>query len=134
MGRAMDFQPGAGVGLAGADFAAYLGIEDFGPAAGHTAQARGHQILQDRPHRPLRRLGEVVDLHGRPRLQMQAGKGRMEVAGHAQIPVERLFRMHAADDVQLGATGVGRLLGPVQNVGLAHRVRPRIVVVTTIGT
>ena len=133
VGRAMDVEPRAGVGLAGADFAADLGIEDFGPAAGHAAQAGRDQVFQDRPDRPLRDLGEMVDLHGGPRLQVQAGKGRVQVADHAQIPVERLLRMHAADDVQFGAAGLGRLLGPGENLGLAHRVRPRIVLVAAVG-
>ena len=44
-----------------------------------------------------------------------------------------LPRMHAADDVQLGAAGVGRLLGRRQQLGLAHRVGPRIVLVAAVG-
>ena len=46
VGRAMDFQPGAGVGLAGADFRADLRVEDFGPAAGQAPQARPPSALR----------------------------------------------------------------------------------------
>ena len=37
MGRAVDFEPGFGIGLGGADLLAHFGSEDLGAAAGQTA-------------------------------------------------------------------------------------------------
>ena len=47
VGRAMDVDPVAGVGLVLADPVAHFGMKDFGPAAGHAAQAGLDQLLQD---------------------------------------------------------------------------------------
>ena len=47
VGRAMDFEPGVGVGLAGTDFRADLRVENFGPAAGHAPQARPRSTLPE---------------------------------------------------------------------------------------
>ncbi len=44
-----------------------------------------------------------------------------------------LVRMHAADDVQFGAAGRGRLVGPGENLIVAHHVGPRVVCVAAVG-
>ena len=49
MGRAVDVDPAAGVGLVLADLVAHLGMENLGPAAGQAAQAGLDQFFQDRP-------------------------------------------------------------------------------------
>ena len=134
VGRAMDGQPGPGVGLARADLRADLGVEDFGPAAGHAAQARGDQLFENRADRAFGALGEVVDLDGGPGLQVQPGKRGVQIAGHAQIPIERLGRMHAADDVQFRAAGIGRLAAAGQQLVVRHHVTAGIAsVVATVG-
>ena len=48
VGRAVDVEPAAGVGLVLADLVADLGMEDLGPAAGQAAQAGVDQVLQNR--------------------------------------------------------------------------------------
>ena len=133
VGRAMDFEPGFRVGLAGADFRADLRVEDFRPSGGHAAQAGGDQLLQDRADWQAADAGKMVDLRGRPGLQVQPGKRGVQATGDAKVPVELLRRMRAADDVQLGAAGAGRLLRGSEQFGVAHRVRPRIVLVAAVG-
>ena len=48
MGRAMDVEPAAGVGLVLADLVAHVGMKDLGPAAGQAAQAGIDQFFEDR--------------------------------------------------------------------------------------
>ena len=47
VGRAMDFEPAAGVGFVFADLVADFGMEDFGAAAGQAAEAGVDHVFED---------------------------------------------------------------------------------------
>ena len=102
VGRAVDRKPLLRVGLVFADLVTNLGMKDFGAAAGEAAEARLFQFYEDVTDRPLRELGEPVDLDRRPGLEMQRGVGVVQDAEDVDIPVVALLVVQAAHDVHLG--------------------------------
>ena len=123
VGRAMDVEPVAGVGLVLADLVADLGMEDLGAAAGQAAQAGVDHLLEDRrgPTCLVRSSNQLISTAG-PGLEVQPRIGLVQDADDVHVPVVLHLVVQAADDVHLGAAVVDRFLPASQDLLVAHHV------------
>jgi hypothetical protein len=96
------------------------------PSARQRIHAGVAQPLERLADRDLRAAGEMRDVDHRERLQMHLREALLEAAEHLAEPVERQFRMQAADDVELGHRLGIPLAGLEPDLLERHRVRLRI--------
>ena len=122
MGRAMDLDPAAGVGLVLADLIADFGMKDLGAAAWQAPQACIAQLGEHFANRAASEMREPIDFHGRPGLQMQPRIRFMQQPEQIEIPIELLLMVQPADDVHLRRPAVDRLLPAGENLLVAHQV------------
>ncbi len=101
MAELRDLEPAFAGDLVAADDVAHTLLEDLGAAAGAGVHPGGLEFADDRHDVLLRDAGDPVDLDHRPRLEMDAGKPRLERAEEIEIPGIGKRRVETADDVEL---------------------------------
>ncbi len=126
VGRAVDFEPAAGVGLVFADLVADLGMEDFGAAAGQAAEAGFDHVFEHLADGFFGQPAEPIDFDGRPGLEVQLGIGVVQQADDVDVPVVLPLVVQAADDVHLGAAVLDRLGAAGEDLLVAHHVALRV--------
>ena len=124
VGRAMDFEPAAGVGFVFADLVADFGVEDFRAAAGQAAEAGVDHVFEDLADRLLGEAAEPIDLDGRPGFEVQLGVGFVQEADDVEVPVVLALMVQAADDVHLGAAVLDGLGAAGEDLLVAHQRSP----------
>ena len=102
-----------------------LRVEDFGPAAGQAAQAGRHQLFEDRPAPAARLIWAKWSISTAVQaFRCRRGKAACRSRIMPRYQSNVFARMHAADDVQFGAAGVGRLLAAGEDLGRRSSRRP----------
>lgn len=119
---AVDFEPVAAVRFVLADLGADVGMKNLRATAGHAAEARVDQLLQDPAIRLLGDVTEPVDFDSGPRLDVNFGVGLVDDSDDVDVPVEILLVMQAADDMNLCCAGRFRFECSLAN----HIVRERV--------
>ncbi len=99
--EAGDLEPALAGDLVAADDVANPFFEDLGAAAGARVHARRLQVPDDVDDVPLADARDPVELHHRPRLEMDARKARLERAEEIEVPGVGERRVEAAHDVEL---------------------------------
>src|ERR1700733_3279003 len=101
MSRARYVEPLLAGNLVVADDASHAFGENFSAAARHRIHAGIAQLFERLANAQLRAVGEESDLDHGEGLQMNLRVALLQAAQHLAIPIERQFRMQAADNVKL---------------------------------
>ena len=120
--RARGLDPLVAVDLVIADDAPHALVEDLGAAAGQRIHAGVAQALQGLADGDLGAPRQVGDLHHREGLQVHLREALLQAAQHLAEPVQRQFRMQAADDVELGDRFAPAFAGAVPDLFERHGV------------
>jgi hypothetical protein len=100
-------------------------MENLGPAAGQAPQAGVDHVPEHPANGLFREPGKPVDLDWRPGLQVQVREVLVERADDAAVPLVFGLMVEPADDVELSAAVVDRLLSPLADLLLVHEVALR---------
>ncbi len=124
--RAVDLQPVSRVGFVFTNFVTDFRMKYLCPPTGHAPQAGLDHVGQNLAIRAAGQVGEPVDFHRRPGLEMQGGKRLMQEVNQMQIPVILFLVVQPSHDVHFGATCGDRLLAAGENLLIAHQIPFRV--------
>ena len=118
VGDAVDLEPTLGVDLGAGDLFAHSVGEDLGATSGHRHQPGLLELLQ---HLAVALsgagdLGEVMDLSGRPGLDLYSGVAFVEAGDQVQVVLPFALRVMSGGDVDLGQVRVVVLIDKVPDL------------------